>query len=476
MKITCTYCRWFGLTCRRCRTGAAAGTAERPPFAHRRPPPESLPVPNQWPEPGGRAGNVAAARYRARHVRVAAEHLRLGYRKQSCPRLEERTGFRNGQPADLVLGQPDFVHTGPRARQHVFRRLQFARRTRRGTGGNLYVADTRQQPHSPFSKALRAAERPVARSLYRAAEPQFQGSELHGRSQRSGTEPLERRSWPTNNMAFDSDQNLWVVDGGNRRVLRFANSDLAAGGGPLAGQPSVLGQLDFNSVQPNVTNATRTTTNAFALPVASRSTPPVVSTSPTGCPTGVSAASWYSPAVHERAIGRAPDGSISDHRAVSRCDRQDHHDRAHRHLFPGGKIGVVDSFSHRILLFDTFDKWPDQSAQFSPLATAVFGQPDFHNRALKATLNTWVLRRPRPRCPARSRPWLRAPSCSSPTREITGWWSCRSRAATLASATRVLGQDNFTMRRHNLVEGREFAFLQPGERQSHRGRRRCRHR
>src|SRR5205085_2082178 len=125
-----------------------------------------------------------------------------------------------------------------------------------------------------------------------------------------------------------------------------------------------------------------------------------------------------------------------------------------------GKMGVIDAFSSRILLFDTYDKWPDVNTSFSPQATAVIGQPDFHNRIANGNRN----------------PYLQAPTASTffdpeavafSGTELFVADSRNNRviamplvAGTFAAATRVLGQDSFTASAVNLVEGREFAFLQ----------------
>jgi uncharacterized protein (TIGR03437 family) len=424
--------------------------------------PESLPVPNQWPnlvegremwQPRGVALDTSVSPPSI-YVSDYLNNRVLGWKNAA--------GFRNGQPADLVLGQPDFVHTGPLGPGSTFSAgFNSPAGLLVDAGGNLYVADTLNNRILRFPKPF-AQQNGQSPDLY-IGQPNLSSKAANytGAVSDQGLS-LSNAVWPTNNMAFDSDRNLWVVDGGNRRVLRFASSDLAAGGGPLRANLQ-LGQLDFNSVQPNVTNATRTTTNVFALP--------------SGIAFDAGGNLYVSDGLPDRSIGRvlvfkSPFTSAQSAARLmgvfpTTAPSQDAIDKTVMTgptsvFFAGGKMGVVDSLSHRILLFDTFDKWPDQSAQFSPQATGVFGQPDFHNRALNATLNSWVVA---PTASTLSGPFAAVVAGSELFVADTG----NNRVVVLpitgsglASATRVLGQDNFTMSAANLVEGREFAFLQPG--------------
>ena len=234
-----------------------------------------------------------------------------------------RRAFRNGQPADLVLGQPDFVHTGPLGPGSTFSAgFNSPAGLLVDAGGNLYVADTLNNRILRFPKPF-AQQNGQSPDLY-IGQPNLasKAANYTGAVSDQGLN-LSNAVWPTNNLAFDSDENLWVVDGGNRRVLRFASSDLSKGGGPLRANLQ-LGQLDFNSVQPNVTNATRTTTNAFALP--------------SGIAFDAAGRLYVSDGLPDRSVGRVlvftPPftsaqsaarlmGVIPDHRAVSRRHRQD---------------------------------------------------------------------------------------------------------------------------------------------------------
>src|SRR5262249_20881843 len=159
----------------------------------------------------------------------------------------------------------------------------------------------------------------------------------------------------------DGQGNLWVTDGGNRRVLRFAAGDLAKGNtGDALHANLVLGQVDFATTnQPAPTTSTAaTTTNAFAIPVAigfdaagnlfvsDSSTDTTVSRVLAFTPpfsTNQNAARVIAPVrTSQDAIGKttlAMPASIFSAPGAS-------------------KIGVLDTFHNRVLAFDSYDKWP----------------------------------------------------------------------------------------------------------------------
>ncbi len=372
--------------------------------------------------------------------------------------------FGNGAKADLVIGQSgSFLTTSPQGPGTTFTAgLNSPTGLLVDSNGNLLVADENNNRILRFPKpfAQQAGQFP---DLY-IGQPNLNSKVANYSG--STTDPtamglnLAGSQAPSVTMAFDADKNLWVTDGGNRRVLRYDAKDVAAGGGPLRAT-LVLGQLDFDSIQPAVTNTTRTSTTAFSFPQ--------------GIAFDSAGRLYITDTTADRALGRIllflP--PFANSQAANRvvgitppAPGFPSQDAADRTLMLGptgiffipsaGKMGVVDTFSHRILLFDTYDKWPDVGT--SPLARDVIGQPDFHNRTANGNRS----------------PFLQAPTASTfyapqaiaftgtdlfvadagNNRVVAGPFT-----GSTFVATRVLGQDNFSMSAINLVEGREFAFL-----------------
>jgi len=376
------------------------------------------------------------------------------------------TGFANGAPADLVIGQNDFLHTGTQG-SGTAGGFTDPSGLAVDSKGNLYVADRGNNRILRFPRPFAQQNGQLPDMVI--GQPNFNNRSANNPGGTPSDQGLSLAAspWPAN-LTFDSDQNLWVVDGGNRRVLRFASSDLNLGNNfPHANL--VIGQPNATTVGAGVTAASKTTPNVFAYPFALNFdsagrlyisdglpdfsigrvlvfTPPFSNGQSAARIMGVITATNPSQDVFDKTI-MSPPSAI---------------------FFPGGKVGVVDAFSHRILTFDSFDQWPAQSATFSPLAVSVFGQPDFNNRSVNGTKNTWV-----------TTGGTRGVSIPAPTGStLSGPLGAVATAtqlyvsdsgnhrvivlpiagSTLAPATKVLGQDNFTSLGINLVEGREFDF------------------
>jgi uncharacterized protein (TIGR03437 family) len=429
--------------------------------------PEPTPPPNQWPNlvegreffsPEGIALDTSVSPP-ILYVSDSGNNRVLGWKNA----LSFQNG--HGQPADLVIGQTDFVHTNPQGPGTTFSTgLNQPTGLLVDSNGNLYVADTNNNRILRFPKpfAQQNGQQPDlyigqpnlnsrAINLTGAAAPSDQGLNL------------ANTPWPIN-MAFDAQGNLWVVDGGNRRVLRFAGTDIAGGGGPLRANLEI-GQPDFTHLLPAVTGTTQTTADTFSFPqgIAFDSAGRLyVSDGPSSSSPGrvlvftgpFPATQPATPLAAARMMGVFP-GSAPSQDAVDKTLMFG----PSSIFFIGGKVGVLDSFSNRILLFDTFDKWPDAKTTFSPLSNGVYGQPDFHNRGLNGTTNAWLVA---PNATSLFGPLAAVffnnelyVADTANNRVVTVPWT----GTTFLPETRVLGQDNFSMSGINLVEGREFSFL-----------------
>jgi uncharacterized protein (TIGR03437 family) len=371
--------------------------------------------------------------------------------------------FRNGDKADLVIGQSgSFFTTGAQGPGTNFTTgFFFPTGLLVDSNGNLLVADMNNNRILRFPKpfAQPGAQFP---DLY-IGQPNLSSkvANFTGSVNDQGLNLVGSQA-PTTNMAFDADKNLWVTDGGNRRVLRFAAADVAAGGGPLRAN-LVLGQVDFTTVQPAVASASRTNAGAFSYPQS-------IAFDPSG-------RLYVSDTTSDRSLGRVlvftpPFGnnkSAARIMGITPATGFATQDAADKTAMSGptgiffvpdaSKMGVVDAFSHRILIFDSFEKWPDASISFAPQATAVIGQPDFHNRAINGNRDAFLQ-------PPTGSTFSGPQAVVFSGNELFVADSGNNRVlalplagATFTGATRVLGQDSMTMAAINLVEGREFAFL-----------------
>lgn len=189
-------------------------------------------------------------------------------------------GFTTGQKADLAIGQPDLFTTfpaGPRAM--AAQASTYSTGLSRPSGlavdksGNLYVADAGNNRvlryPSPFTQP---GQFPVP-DLF-IGQPNLAGCSPNYPSGQPGAQGLllsDGANFLVSNLAFDSFGNLWVIDTGNYRILRFNATVLSGTGGGLSADLE-LGQLSLNG--PNQTplgsNSTASyhTLNQFISPAA----------------------------------------------------------------------------------------------------------------------------------------------------------------------------------------------------------------
>ncbi len=372
------------------------------------------------------------------------------------------TSFRNGDKADLIIGQSGSPFTtgiqGPGT--NFSSGLNSPAGLLVDPNGNLYVVDQLNNRILRFPKPFAQQGGQFPDLYIGQLNTSSRSANFTGAVADQGLS-LANSPWPTG-IAFDPQNNLWVVDGGNRRVLRFAAADVAAGGGPLRAN-LVLGQLDFTSVQPAVGASSRTTPNVFS--------------SPQGIAFDPAGRLYVSDGLPDRSVGRVLvfTPPFTNNQSAARMmgvipGTTNSQDVVDKTIMTGpssvffipsaSKMGVADTLSHRILLFDSFDKWPDVATSFSPLATGVIGQPNFNNRFLNGAVGTTFAG------PASSSSFSGPFAATFSGSELFVADTGNNRvlvlpfaAGAFGPATRVLGQDNFTSGGINLVEGREFAFL-----------------
>jgi uncharacterized protein (TIGR03437 family) len=373
------------------------------------------------------------------------------------------TSFQNGQTADLVIGQPDLYRTnagGPSVASSSFSAGLNSPSGIAVYKGDLYVADNLNNRVLRFPKPFSNIGNQFP-DLY-IGQPNLSSA----RANYTGVIDRQGVSLAANstNIAFDASGNLWMTDPGNRRVLQFLASDVAAGGGPLRAS-LVIGQPDFATLQAAVGTNTRTKNDGFAVPSSLAFEPAsgrlFVTDSGVGGATAVlSRVLVFNPPFSNgmaatRIMGVFP-GNPPSQDAIDRTVMAG--PEGVFFMPENSKMGVVDSGSNRILIFDSYDKWPDQNTTFSPLANDVVGQADLHRRGNNRGPGGYL-------APA-SASGLNGPTAVAFTgTELFVVDNFNNRVVVLpftagkfGAATRVLGQDYFYGQSVNLIEGREFQF------------------
>ncbi len=370
-------------------------------------------------------------------------------------------GFANGQKADIVIGQIDFVSTfahGPGTT--LTTGLSSPTGIAVDAAGNLYVVDSGNNRILRFPQPFAQTQQPPLPDIAIG-----QTSFAAGSANQGGTAPTastvdftvtnSTTASPTVSpleayIAFDSQGNLWVADAGNNRVLRFNASVLGkqAASGPSA--DIVLGQPNFVS-------------SAYSPPANSN---PLTSLTTFTTPSGIAfdAAGnlfldesistrrgrilMYAPPFFigqqaSRILGVDPNSppTISEFQlAVSPGA-----------LFAiGNSIGAADPVDNRILVFPPVAQWTTGTTYQAAIEVA--GQPDFtsgtSNQGLPtATASTLS----NPSAAAFFGDQLYVADTSN-NRVLV----LPQNGTTFGPATAVLGQDAMNLNSINLIEGREL--------------------
>ena len=163
--------------------------------------------------------------------------------------------FTTGQNADLAIGQPDLNSTFPSGPSAVAQqRSSYTTGLSRPSGlavdknGNLYVVDSGNNRVLRFSKPFaQTSQFPVpdlwiGQLTLNTYSPNYPGGSStptpQGLFLSNGSSALAA------SLVFDGSGNLWVLDTGNARVIRFNSASLSGTGGGIAadmelGQPSL---------------------------------------------------------------------------------------------------------------------------------------------------------------------------------------------------------------------------------------------
>jgi sugar lactone lactonase YvrE len=147
-------------------------------------------------------------------------------------RFSSAASFISGSAAEAVIGQTDFT-TGSAANPPSASTLNAPYGIMVDTSGNLWVADNGNSRVLRFANASSLSSGASASQVL--GQPNF--------TSKTGATNDHTMSGPIS-VALDSSNNLYVMDRGNNRVLRFDNAS-AAGNGATAN--SLFGQSNFLS-------------------------------------------------------------------------------------------------------------------------------------------------------------------------------------------------------------------------------------
>jgi len=362
-------------------------------------------------------------------------------------------GFLNGQHADIVMGQPDFVTTLAQGPGHT-RTAGMTTPTAVAvdSSGNLYVIDAGNNRILRFPQPFTQSGGQIPDLVI--GQPSFAtGTANQGGISASSLSFASTTGVLISYLNFDASGNLWVADAANNRVLRFNARDLgsSASSGPAA--DIVLGQSDFVTGTYNpaagqdpalsVTSFTDPTGIAFdssgrlfvaESPGTRRGrvlvwSPPFGIGQPATRLLGVDNNTPQPPLISEFQFGQA----VGNLFAI------------------GTSIGVSDTVNSRFLVFPPVEQWLPGTYQ---AAFQVAGQTDFSSGSAnqgQASPTAGVL--------------AHSAAAVFLNNELYVADSGNHRVVVLpykngvfSAATRVLGQDGMTFNAPNLVEGREFDF------------------
>jgi uncharacterized protein (TIGR03437 family) len=381
------------------------------------------------------------------------------------------TSFQNGQPADLVIGQPDKYSTsqlGPGSQYTTG--VNSPGGIAVSKSGDLYVADTGNNRVVRYAKPFAQTGPYPITNLY-VGQPSNTSKVANYPTGSTNNTGL---SSPTS-VALDSSGNLWVVDSGNRRVIEFLASSLTDGS--AAPQATLeLGQVDLSSLQKNLDasqTASQTVANQFAVPssLAFDSAGRLyVSDADLTVSVNFGRVLVFEPPFAngqsaKRIIGVVQGSQVTAATAQGYTDKIAMRAPAGIFFLADDSVGVADVGSNRLLLFPPYSQWStDTASLFSPTPSSVIGQNNFHNRGANGTTSTTAV------TPPANQGVFTNPVAAAflpATNELFVADAGNNRVLVLPSsgndtfgnATRVLGQDKFTMSAPNLIEGREFDFI-----------------
>ncbi len=372
--------------------------------------------------------------------------------------------WANNPKADLVIGQQDAYHTSAQGPGGTFPTgLNGPNGIVTDSNGNLWVVDTLNNRilrfPTPFQQSAQNGsvfpDMWVGQASLGSSAANFGNSAVNDQGLN-----LASSQFPVN-IALDAQNNLWVVDAGNRRVLEFTAANLTqAQASGFSGLHASLeiGQQDFiSNNQAGPTGATFNVPNAVGTPVAvAFDASGNLFVSDFTANLGGRVLVFQPPFTNKQSAARIMGIPYSTAPVAQVALGLP----AGLFFIPSNQMmGVVDTGDSRIVLFDSFDsgKWPINVTN-SPVATAVLGQTNYTNVVGNGGTSSYV---PAPTASTFYRPTVAVYSAG----QLFVADTLNNRvlempftAGAFSAASQVLGQLNFTMSAPNMIEGREFDF------------------
>ena len=363
--------------------------------------------------------------------------------------------FSNGQKADAVIGQIDFLSVSPQG-PGTGRNTGLAAPTGIAVdgSGNLYVVDSGNNRIVRFPKPLNQANQfpdlVIGQTSLNTNNPNAGGISASTLQLNTGSGAFQAY------ITFDASGNLWVADTGNNRVLGYRAGDLTANP-PVSGPSAfvVLGQLDFassgfNSAQPS------TSLNGINAPTGltfDQGGNLYVSESPSNARSRVLVYTppFISGKPATRLIGVVPSNVVPQPLPVS--EQQFAQSVGGLFLLNNG-VGVVDSANNRLLVFNPLSQFTSNT--LTQQAQLVFGQSSNFSigRANQGRAEPGPDTLAFPTAVAVIGTEIFVVDAGN-NRVLAIPYSANA----IGTAVGVLGQDAFNFYAPNLVEGREFRFV-----------------
>jgi uncharacterized protein (TIGR03437 family) len=408
--------------------------------------------------------------------------------------------FSNGAFADLVIGQNDAFSTLPQGPVSSNSILVAGFTAPTGLAvykGDLYVVDTGNNRILRFPKPFSQSNTPPLPDLV-VGQPNLTSHSPNYAATLSSPVNAQGIYTATSNLsavyqsglAFDSSGNLWFTDPGNSRVLRFPAANIPP---PNVGSTTGGIKADLVIGQPSLTSSFTTSLGSQTNPTLIKNQFGVVTSlgfdpagrlfvvddygdngntslgrvlvfaTPSSLPSGNGSA--------DRVMGVVPAGELATLGLTGAA--------ANALLLqtwvyqPGGvffladgSVGIVDTGDNRIMIFPPYAKWDAESAHYSPLASSVVGQGGSFLVAAPNNAQTTTIANGTPPASG-STVWAPVTAAFLPaTNELFVADTNNNRvivmpyaSAAFGSATRVLGQDRTNTNSPNLIEGREYQFV-----------------
>jgi len=364
---------------------------------------------------------------------------------------------RNGAPADIVLGQKDFFSTFAQGPGGLTIGLNAPTGLAVDRTGNVYVADTGNNRilrfPQPFAQPaqLKTPDLVLGQSGFGSGSANPLGITASALFLSVG------QGFPPHvGLALNAAGDLFVTDLGNNRVLRYSAATLSAGNN---GAPAdlVLGQAGFTTGASGTGQRQSKTALSGPLGLAFDSVGRLF-VADSLSRVLVYAPPFQSGASAVRILGVAI--QVQNQPAPAPVSEVNIGFTSSVTIGPGDRPIVVDTGNNRILIYDSFDRWPAEDASvFSPSAKFVLGQDTFGTRLPNQDLRI-------PSALTLSSPFDAAASSNELYVVDTGNNRVLNFPLSASgpgfTATRVLGQFSLSLFSPNYVEGREFSLTSGG--------------